>query len=46
MVLSMPMPKRVDVDDYLAQLPKAAIPHLTKLRGLSLAAAPGAGPGW
>ena len=31
----MPMPKRVNVDDYLAQLPKAAVPHLTKLRGLS-----------
>jgi hypothetical protein len=46
MLLSMPMPKRVDVDDYPAQLPQAAIPHLTKLRGLSLAVAPGTGPGW
>jgi uncharacterized protein YdhG (YjbR/CyaY superfamily) len=36
----MPMPRRVDVDDYMAQLPNVAVPHLTKLRGLSLAAAP------
>jgi hypothetical protein len=42
----MPMPKRVDVDDYLEQLPQAAVPHLTKLCGLSLAAAPGTGSGW
>jgi hypothetical protein len=40
MVLGMPMPKGVDVDDYMSQLPKAAVPHLTVLRGLSLTAAP------
>ena len=32
--------ERVDVGDCLAQLPKAAVPHLAKLRVLSLAAAP------
>jgi uncharacterized protein YdhG (YjbR/CyaY superfamily) len=30
----MPSPKRVDLDDYYAQLPESAIPHLTKLREL------------
>lgn len=30
----MPSPKRVDLDDYYAQLPDVAVPHLTKLREL------------
>jgi uncharacterized protein YdhG (YjbR/CyaY superfamily) len=30
----MPSPKRADLDDYYAQLPEAAVPHLTKLREL------------
>ena len=30
----MPSPKRADLDDYYAQLPKVAVPHLTKLREL------------
>jgi len=30
----MPSPKRADLDDYYAQLPDAAVPHLTKLREL------------
>jgi len=34
----MPMPKRVDVEDYLAHLDPTARPHLTTLRALSLAA--------
>jgi uncharacterized protein YdhG (YjbR/CyaY superfamily) len=32
------MPKRVDVDDYYAQLPSVALPHMERLRDLSLAA--------
>jgi len=36
----MPMPKRVDVDDYYRQLPEVARPHLERLRELSRAAAP------
>ena len=28
----MPSPKRADLDDYYAQLPEIAVPHLTKLR--------------
>ena len=31
---SMPSPKRADLDDYYAQLPDVAVPHLTKLREL------------
>jgi uncharacterized protein YdhG (YjbR/CyaY superfamily) len=30
----MPSPKRVDLDDYYAQLPDAAVAHLAKLREL------------
>jgi uncharacterized protein YdhG (YjbR/CyaY superfamily) len=30
----MPSPKRADLADYYAQLPEAAVPHLTKLREL------------
>ena len=30
----MPSPKRADLDDYYAQLPAVAVPHLTKLREL------------
>ena len=30
----MPSPKRADLDDYFAQLPDVAVPHLTKLRDL------------
>ena len=30
----MPSPKRADLDDYYAQLPHVAVPHLTKLREL------------
>ena len=30
----MPSPKRADLDDYYAQLPDAAVPHLRKLREL------------
>jgi len=30
----MPAPKRANLDDYYAQLPAAAVPHLTKLREL------------
>jgi uncharacterized protein YdhG (YjbR/CyaY superfamily) len=30
----MPSPKRDDLDDYYAQLPAVAIPHLTQLRSL------------
>ena len=30
----MPSPKRADLDDYYAQLPQSAAPHLTKLREL------------
>ena len=30
----MPSPKRADLDDYYAQLPAAAVPHLTQLREL------------
>lgn len=30
----MPSPKRADLDDYYAQLPELAAPHLTKLREL------------
>ena len=30
----MPSPKRADLDDYYAQLPDAAVAHLTKLREL------------
>jgi uncharacterized protein YdhG (YjbR/CyaY superfamily) len=30
----MPSPKRVDLDDYYAQLPAVAAPHLAKLREL------------
>ncbi len=30
----MPSPKRVDLDDYYAQLPAYAVPHLTALREL------------
>ena len=30
----MPSPKRADLDDYYAQLPAPAVPHLTKLREL------------
>jgi uncharacterized protein YdhG (YjbR/CyaY superfamily) len=30
----MPSPKRVDLDEYYAQLPDGAVPHLTKLREL------------
>jgi uncharacterized protein YdhG (YjbR/CyaY superfamily) len=30
----MPSPKRSDLDDYYAQLPARAVPHLTKLREL------------
>lgn len=36
----MPMPKRVDVDDYLAHLDDAQRPHLERLRAISLAADP------
>ena len=28
----MPSPKRADLDDYYAQLPDIAVPHLTQLR--------------
>ena len=37
----MPSPKRVDLDDYFAQLDATQTPHVTRLRELSLAAAPG-----
>ena len=30
----MPSPKRADLDDYYAQLPDLAVPHLTTLREL------------
>ena len=30
----MPSPKRADLDDYFAQLPELAVPHVTKLREL------------
>ena len=30
----MPSPKRADLDDYYAQLPALAVPHLTQLREL------------
>jgi uncharacterized protein YdhG (YjbR/CyaY superfamily) len=30
----MPSPKRADLDDYYAQLPEVAVPHVTKLREL------------
>lgn len=30
----MPSPKRADLDDYYAQLPAVAVPHLTALREL------------
>ena len=30
----MPSPKRADLEDYYAQLPQPAAPHLTKLREL------------
>ena len=30
----MPSPKRADLDDYFAQLPEVAVPHLTTLRNL------------
>lgn len=30
----MPSPKRVDLDDYYAQLPEQAVPHLATLRRL------------
>lgn len=30
----MPSPKRADLDDYYAQLPASAVPHLTALREL------------
>lgn len=36
----MPMPKRVDVDDYYAQLDDTARPHLQRLRELSRGADP------
>ena len=36
----MPMPKRVDVDDYFAHLSDVARPHMERLRELSLAADP------
>ena len=36
----MPSPKRADIDDYYAQLPAAAVPHLTKLRELCRAGLP------
>ncbi|TYL51482.1 DUF1801 domain-containing protein [Nocardioides sp. BGMRC 2183] len=36
----MPMPKRVDVDDYYDHLADAARPHMERLRELSLAADP------
>jgi len=36
----MPMPKRVDVDDYFAQLDDVQRPHLEALRALSRAADP------
>ncbi len=36
--MPVPQPKRVDIDDYLAQLPAVAVSHLTQLRKLSRAA--------
>jgi len=36
----MPSPKRVDADDYFAQLSDVARPHLEKLRQLSVEADP------
>ena len=36
----MPSPKRDDLDDYYAQLPDVAIPHLTRLRALCRAGLP------
>lgn len=30
----MPSPKRADLDDYYAQLPPTAVPHMTTLRDL------------
>ena len=30
----MPSPKRADLDDYYAQLPEVAVPHLAQLREL------------
>jgi len=36
----MAMPRRIDVEDFLAQLPRVARPHLDELRALSLAADP------
>ncbi|MEO8267053.1 MAG: DUF1801 domain-containing protein [Ilumatobacteraceae bacterium] len=36
----MPSPKRDDLDDYFAQLPAVAIPHLTTLRSLCRAGLP------
>jgi len=37
----MPSPKRKSVDDYFAQLNDTQAPHVTRLREVSLAAAPG-----
>jgi uncharacterized protein YdhG (YjbR/CyaY superfamily) len=39
---AMPMPKRVSVDDFFAQLNEIQRPHLEALRGLSLDADPDA----
>jgi uncharacterized protein YdhG (YjbR/CyaY superfamily) len=36
----MPSPKRVDLDDYYAKLPAAAVAHMTKLRELCRAGLP------
>ncbi len=36
------MPRRMDVDDFMAQLSAIRRPHLAELRALSLAAAPAA----
>ena len=36
----MPSPKRADLDEYYAQLPDVARPHLTKLRSLCRAGLP------
>jgi uncharacterized protein YdhG (YjbR/CyaY superfamily) len=38
----MPSPKRIDLDDYYAQLPDVAVPHLTTLRELCRAGLPAA----
>ena len=37
----MPSPKRESLEDYFAQLDDTQAPHVTRLRELSLAAAPG-----